>query len=90
MNKAELIHNISIYGEITKQDAELAVNALLGEITMAMHRGNDVTLQGFGTFSVKTRQARTGRNPQTGETMDIPASQYVAFKPGKTLKEAVN
>lgn len=90
MNKAELIDDISLHTDLSKRHAEQVVNALLGAITLAMRNGEDVTLQGFGTFSLKTRQARTGRNPQTGEAIHIPASQYVAFKPGKSLKEAVN
>ena len=90
MTKAELIDYIAHDAEMTKRNAEAAMHAMMGAITMALRKGEDVPLQGFGTFSVKTRQARTGRNPQTGEMMHIPASQYVSFKPGRALKEAVN
>lgn len=89
MNKAELIRNIAHHNDLTIGEAEAALHTMLGAITLAMQNGEDVTIQGFGTFTVKTRAARTGRNPQTGETMDIPASQYVHFKAGKSLKEAV-
>lgn len=90
MNKAELIDVIATRTGLTKSYAERALYEALYAITKAMRNGEDVTLQGFGTFSVKTRQARTGRNPQTGEPIEIPASQYVSFKPGKALKESVN
>lgn len=90
MNKADLIDCIAYDTGMTKREAEAAVVSILGVITNTMRTGDDVTLQGFGTFSVKTRAARIGRNPQTGEAMEIPASQYVSFKPSKALKDAVN
>lgn len=90
MTKPELIEAIADHADITKKDAAKALDGFVDAITRAMSIGQDVTLQGFGTFAVKTREARTGRNPQTGAAIEIPASQYVAFKAGKALKEAVN
>lgn len=90
MTKAELIRQVATDANMTLTGAEHAVNALMGVITMALRNGEDLTLQGFGTFSVKHREARTGRNPATGATIQIPASKTVGFKPGKTLKDAVS
>lgn len=90
MNKAELIDAIAAHADLTKRDAGGAVDAFCEAIADALSRGEDVTLVGFGSFSVKEREARTGRNPATGATIDIPASKTVGFKPGKALKDAVN
>lgn len=89
MTKAELIDYIADYTDMTKRDAGVAVLAFCEAIASALARGEDVTLQGFGTFSVKQREARQGRNPATGATIQIPASRTVGFKPGKALKDAV-
>lgn len=90
MNKSELIDAVAERSGLTKADTTKAVNAWIETLTEAMQRGDDVVLVGFGTFSVKERAARAGRNPKTGEVLHIPASKSPAFKPGKALKEAVN
>ena len=89
MNKTELVSSIAEKSELTKKDAEKAVNALFASIEEALARGEKVQLVGFGTFEVRERKARTGRNPQTGEEIQIAAAKVPAFKPGKALKEAV-
>jgi DNA-binding protein HU-beta len=90
MNKAELISEVSEAAEVSKADAGRAVDAVIDVITKALKKGDTVTLVGFGTFSVRKRAARQGRNPQTGETIKIKASKNPAFKAGKALKDAVN
>jgi DNA-binding protein HU-beta len=90
MNKAELISAVSDASEVSKADAGRAVDAVIDVITKALKKGDTVTLVGFGTFSVRKRAARQGRNPQTGETIKIKASKNPAFKAGKALKDAVN
>ncbi|MDK2823043.1 MAG: DNA-binding protein HU-beta [Clostridia bacterium] len=89
MNKTELISSVAEKSELTKKDAEKAVNALFASIEEALSRGEKVQLVGFGTFEVRDRKARTGRNPQTGEEIQIPAAKVPAFKAGKSLKDAV-
>jgi len=89
MNKGELIDYVSGRAEVTKKDAEKAINAVLDGIQGALADGDKVQLVGFGTFEVRERSARKGRNPQTGQTIDIPASKVPAFKGGKMLKEAI-
>lgn len=90
MNKTELIAAVAAQANLTKKDAEKAVNALLDTITAELVKGEKVSLAGFGIFETKQRQARTGRNPQTGETVQIAASNIPAFKAGKAMKDAVN
>lgn len=90
MNKSELIDAIAESAGLTKADSAKALNAFIDTVTDAMKRSDDVVLVGFGTFAVKERAARTGRNPQTGEALQIAASKAVAFKAGKSLKDAVN
>ncbi|MBG9584456.1 DNA-binding protein [Bacillus thuringiensis] len=89
MNKTELIKQVAIQAELTKPQASLAVDAVLESIQHALQNGNNVQLIGFGTFEVRNRAAREGRNPHTGEALSIPASKVPAFKAGKALKEAV-
>ncbi|AEF93007.1 histone family protein DNA-binding protein [Desulfotomaculum nigrificans CO-1-SRB] len=89
MNKAELISAVAEKTELTKKDAEKAVSAVLDSIQEAMAKGDKIQLVGFGTFESKARKAREGRNPQTGETIQIPATRVPVFKPGKALKDAV-
>lgn len=89
MTKVELINAVAEKAEITKADATKAVNATFDAITEAMVNGDKVAIVGFGTFAVKDRAARTGINPLTKETMNIPASKAPAFKAGKALKDAV-
>ncbi len=88
MNKAELIEAVAKI-TCTKAEAGNAVNAVIDNIAKALKKGDSVTLVGFGTFSVKKRKARIGRNPQTGKEIKIAAKKVPAFKPGKELKETV-
>ena len=90
MNKNDLIDAVTERTSLAKSDAARAVEAVLGAITEAMQKGDAVTLSGFGTFATKSRAARTGRNPRTGEAIEIPASKVPGFKAGKGLKDAVN
>jgi DNA-binding protein HU-beta len=89
VNKTELISSVAEKSELTKKDAEKAVNALFASIQEALAKGEKVQLVGFGTFEVRERKARTGRNPQTGEEIQIAAAKVPAFKAGKSLKDAV-
>jgi len=89
MNKSELIETVANSADLPKATAGKAVDATLAAITEALKAGNQITLVGFGTFSVRERAARTGRDPRTGNTIDIKASKIPAFKAGKALKDAV-
>ncbi|MGG0465425.1 HU family DNA-binding protein [Priestia aryabhattai] len=89
MNKTELVDAVATQAELSKQDAKKAVEALFETISNTLAKEEKIQLIGFGTFEVRERAARTGRNPQTGEEMTIPASKAPAFKPGKELKAAV-
>lgn len=89
MNKAELIAAVAEATGLSKKDSEAAVNAALDTIIAAMKEGEKVQLVGFGSFEVKKRAERTGRNPKTKESIMIPASKVPAFKAGKAMKEAV-
>jgi DNA-binding protein HU-beta len=90
MNKAELIDAVSGQTGLAKAEATRAVDAIFDNITSALKTGDTVALLGFGTFVVKSRAARSGRNPRTGETIEIAASKVPGFKAGKALKDAVN
>ena len=90
MNKQELIENIAASADITKAAAVRALDSMIDSITDSLKHGDSVVLVGFGTFSVRDRAARTGRNPQTGEEIQIKAAKVPAFKAGKALKEACN
>ena len=90
MNKSELINAIAEHANLTKTDAGRGLNALIKTIETALKAGDAITLVGFGTFDVKDRAERTGRNPQTGQEITIAAARTPNFKPGKALKEAVN
>ena len=90
MNKAELIDAVSTQTGLQKADATRAVDAVFDSITSALKSGDTVSLLGFGTFVVKARAARAGRNPQTGAPIQIAASKAPGFKAGKALKDAVN
>lgn len=90
MNKSELISRVAEVTELPKKDVTKAVDAVFQTISEALQNGEKVQLVGFGNFEVRERSARKGRNPQTGEEIDIPASKVPAFKPGKSLKEGVN
>lgn len=90
MNKNELVASVAEGADISKSQAADAVDAMLSGITNALKRGDDVRLIGFGNFVVADRKASTARNPQTGATIQVPASKAPKFRPGKALKEAVN
>lgn len=90
MNKTELIKAIATKAELNNKDAAAALDATISSITEALKADDKVSLLGFGTFEVRTRAARTGRNPATGETIQIAESKVPAFKPGKALKDAVD
>ena len=90
MNKTDLIGEVAGKAEITKKDAEKVINAFFTTVEDALKSGDKIQLIGFGTFEVRDRQARKGRNPQTGEEIDIPAARVPAFKPGKALKDALD
>ncbi len=89
MTKADLIASVSKEAKISKASAEKSVNAFAAAVTKALKKGEKFTLTGFGTFSVAKRRARTGRNPQTGKEIKIPAAKVAKFKPGNALKNAV-
>ena len=90
MNKQELIASIAQSAEISKTDAAKALAATIDSITKAMAKGDKVQLVGFGTFEVRARAARTGKNPRTGEAIKIAASKVPSFKAGKALKDTIN
>jgi DNA-binding protein HU-beta len=90
MNKSELIEAITAEADISKAAAGRALDAVISAVTGALKDGESVSLVGFGTFSVKARAARTGRNPQTGAAIQIAAANIPSFKAGKALKDAVN
>lgn len=90
MNKTELIASVAEKAGITKKDAEKAINALFGSVEEALAQDDKVQIIGFGTFEVKSREERKGRNPQTGKEITIPASKTPVFKAGKGLKDIVN
>ncbi|HMW23851.1 MAG TPA: HU family DNA-binding protein [Burkholderiaceae bacterium] len=89
MNKSELIDHIAEQADISKAAAARALEALLGGVTDALARGDSVTLVGFGTFAVSSREERSGRNPRTGETITIASSKVPKFRPGKALRDAI-
>jgi Bacterial nucleoid DNA-binding protein len=89
MTKADLIDKVAKDTKLTKKDSEQAIDAIVKAISGALAKGDKVTLVGFGSFDVRKRAARKGRNPQTGKEINIPAKKVPAFKAGKDLKEAV-
>ena len=88
-NKAELVSEVAAKTDLTKKDVAATVDAIFNSIQENLAKGEKVQLIGFGTFEVRNRAARKGRNPQTGKEIEIPASKVPAFKPGKALKDAV-
>lgn len=90
MNKTELVAAVAEQGEVSKKDAEKVLKAFVDVVTEELKKGEKVQLVGFGTFEVSERAAREGRNPQTGESMTIEASNTPKFKAGKALKDAIN
>lgn len=90
MNKSQLIEKIAESADISKASAGRALDSVIESVTEALQKGDSVALVGFGTFSVRDRAARTGRNPQTGATIEIAAAKVPSFKAGKALKDACN
>lgn len=89
MNKSQLIDSVAGKANITKKDAEKVLSALVETVGATLQSGDKVQIMGFGTFETRQRSARTGRNPQTGQAINIPATTVPAFKPGKELKDIV-
>ena len=89
MNKKEIIKLVAESQDVTLKDCETVINALIEEISKQLEAGENVVISNFGTFEVRERKARSGINPATGETMDIPAQRSVAFKVGKQLKDRI-
>jgi DNA-binding protein HU-beta len=89
MNKTELVNQVAETSELSKKDAAKAVDALFHTISETLAKGDKIQVLGFGNFEVRERAARKGRNPQTGEEIEIAASKVPAFSPGKSLKEIV-
>ena len=90
MNKAELVDAVAAAANLSKADAGRAVDAVVNSITAALKKGQQVSVVGFGTFGVKHRAARSGRNPRTGDAIKIKAAKIPKFRPGKALKDALN
>jgi DNA-binding protein HU-beta len=90
MTKADLIESLATKLDFQKSLAERAVNTMFEDIESALQKGDKVNISGFGTFAVSDRKARSGRNPKTGETIEIPASKSAKFKAGKSLKDKLN
>ena len=90
MTKADLINEVAKEADLTKKDAEVIVQTVLDSITDALQHGDGVELRGFGSFRVKDRSPRQGRNPKTGSDVSVPAKKIPYFKPGKELKNIVN
>jgi DNA-binding protein HU-beta len=90
MNKTDLVNAVAQDADLAKSQAQRAVDALLSNIEVSLRSGDKVTLVGFGTFSVSTREARTGRNPRTGQPIKIQAKKVAKFAAGKALRQAIN
>lgn len=90
MNKSDFVDSVAAKADMSKADAAVAVDAVLDSVADALKGGDQVTLVGFGTFQVRRREARQGRNPRTGDPIDIAASNVPSFKAGKALKDSVN
>ena len=90
MTKAELVEEVAKESDLTKKDAEVIVQTVLDSITDALQRGEGVELRGFGSFRIRNRSSRQGRNPKTGSDVNVPAKKIPHFKPGKELRDMVN
>jgi integration host factor subunit beta len=90
MTKAELIEEVSRVSNLTKKHSEIIVDTVFKSVINALHRGEKIELRGFGSFRIRQRESRKGRNPKTGEKVDVPAKKVPYFKPGKELKELIN
>ena len=90
MTKADLVEKVALEADLTKKDAEQLVEVVFDSIIATLNNGEKIELRGFGSFRVRERTSRKGRNPKTGEAVDIPAKRVAYFKPGKELKELIN
>ncbi len=90
MTKADLVERVARESDMTKKDAEQLIEIIFDSITGTLNKGEKIELRGFGSFRVRERNSRKGRNPKTGESVDIPAKRVAYFKPGKELKELIN
>jgi len=90
MTKAELVEEVANESELTKKDAEVIVQTVLDSITESLQRGEKIELRGFGSFRIRNRSSRLGRNPKTGDSVSVPAKKVPYFKPGKEIRELVN
>ncbi len=90
MTKADLVEKVAVEADLTKKDAEQLVEIVFESIIQSLNSGEKIELRGFGSFRVRERNSRKGRNPKTGEAVDIPAKRVAYFKPGKDLKELIN
>jgi len=90
MTKAELVEEVSRVSDLTKKHSEVIVDTVFKSIIDALHRGEKIELRGFGSFRLRSRKSRTGRNPKTGEKVEVPSKKIPYFKPGKELKELIN
>jgi integration host factor subunit beta len=90
MTKAELVEEVSRVSELTKKHSEIIVDTVFRSIIKALHRGEKIELRGFGSFRLRQREHRQGRNPKTGDRVDVPPKKVPYFKPGKELKELIN
>ena len=90
MTKADLVERVAHEAEMTKKDAEQLVEIVFDSITESLNKGEKIELRGFGSFRVRERNSRKGRNPKTGTSVDIPAKRVAYFKPGRELKELIN
>jgi integration host factor subunit beta len=90
MTKADLVEQVAREAEMTKKDAEQLVEIIFDSITESLNNGEKIELRGFGSFRVRERNSRKGRNPKTGEAVEIPAKRVAYFKPGKELKDLIN
>ncbi len=90
MTKADLVERVAKEADMTKKDAEQLVEIIFDSIVASLNKGEKIELRGFGSFRVRQRNARKGRNPKTGDSVDIPAKRVAYFKPGKELKELIN
>ena len=90
MTKAELVEEVSRLSDLSKRDAEIVVDTVFQSIIDALHRGEKIELRGFGSFRLRQRDSRRGRNPKTGDTVDVPPKSVPYFKPGKELRDLIN
>jgi integration host factor subunit beta len=90
MTKAELVEEVASQSDLTKKDAEVVVQTVLDSITESLQRGEKIELRGFGSFRIRNRSSRQGRNPKTGNGVSVPAKNVPYFKPGKEIKDLIN